>query len=86
MLSRRLKNWKLDLSAEMQTELLKKYHFTSINSFMAAIGDGEFDVSENQRAGTYEITMKLSVPSNLELDKVVSQIRAIRQVLKVTRT
>ena len=231
MLSRRLKNWKLELPAEMQTELLKKYHFTSINSFMAAIGTGEFDVnivkdyilsedqrhaeaveaaqaaeqaktakagregkddilvinardlkgldykmarccnpvfgddvfgfvtraegikihritcpnaarlmeeypyriqkvrwadtpsagtfqvalritteleggvlsqimsvsgnfrvsirsfnvSENQRAGTYEITMKLSVPSHLELDKVVSQIRAIRHVLKVSR-
>ncbi len=44
-----------------------------------------FNVQENQRNGTYEIAMKLSVPSNLELDKVLSQLRALKHVTKVTR-
>ncbi|MBR1871675.1 MAG: bifunctional (p)ppGpp synthetase/guanosine-3',5'-bis(diphosphate) 3'-pyrophosphohydrolase [Bacteroidales bacterium] len=44
-----------------------------------------FNVSENRRGGTYDINMKVSVPSNLELDKVVSQIRALRHVQKVQR-
>ena len=44
-----------------------------------------FNVSENQRQGTYDILMKLLVPSNLELDKILSQIRAQRHVLKVNR-
>ena len=54
-----------------------------VNIFRASIRS--FNVSENLRAGTYEVTMKISVPSNLELDKVVSQIRALRQVIKVGR-
>ena len=29
--------------------------------------------------------MKLSVPSNLELDKVLSQLRTLKHVIKVTR-
>ncbi len=45
-----------------------------------------FNVNENQRNGTYEIMLKISVPSNTELDKVVSQIRLLRGVSKVSRT
>ena len=44
-----------------------------------------FNVVENYRAGTYEITMKISVPSNTELDKVTSQLRNIHDVLKISR-
>ena len=44
-----------------------------------------FVVTENPRSGTWEVQLKLSVPSNLELDKVVSQIRAQRHVVKVSR-
>ncbi|MBR5063537.1 MAG: hypothetical protein IKX05_02345, partial [Bacteroidales bacterium] len=55
-----------------------------VGQFKASIRS--FNVNENQRAGTYEISMKLSVPSNLELDKVVSQIRALKHVVKVTRS
>ena len=44
-----------------------------------------FNVVENYRAGTYEITMKISVPSNTELDKVTSQLRNIHDVLKINR-
>lgn len=55
-----------------------------IHTFKASLRS--FNVSENQRAGTYEITMKVSVPSASELDKVISQTRALRSVLRVTRT
>ena len=44
-----------------------------------------FTVTENRRNGTWEVSLQLSVPSNLELDKVVSQIRLIKHVVKVTR-
>ncbi len=55
-----------------------------INSFRASVR--MFNVIENNRHGTYEITMKIAVPSNLELDKVISQIRNLRNVLKINRT
>lgn len=54
-----------------------------VNSFRASIR--MFNVTENQRNGTYDITMKIAVPSNLELDKVISQIRNLRNVLKINR-
>ena len=53
------------------------------NSFRASIR--MFNVVENDRQGTYEITMKIAVPSSLELDKVTSQIRNLRNVIKITR-
>ncbi len=54
-----------------------------VNSFRASLRN--FNVSENDRQGTYDITMKIAVPSNLELDKVLSQIRNLRNVLKINR-
>ena len=54
-----------------------------VSQFKASIRS--FNVNENQRSGTYEISMKLSVPSNLELDKVLSQLRIQKHVIKVTR-
>ena len=54
-----------------------------VNTFRASIR--MFNVVENDRAGTYEITMKIAVPSNLELDKVTSQIRNLRSVEKINR-
>ena len=54
-----------------------------VNSFRASIR--MFNVVENDRQGTYEITMKIAVPSSLELDKVTSQIRNLRNVIKITR-
>ena len=54
-----------------------------VNSFRASIR--LFNVTENERQGTYEITMKIAVPSNLELDKVTSQIRNLRNVIKISR-
>ena len=54
-----------------------------VNSFRASIR--MFNVAENDRQSTYEITMKIAVPSNLELDKVTSQIRNLRNVIKISR-
>ena len=54
-----------------------------VNSFRASIR--MFNVAENDRLSTYEITMKIAVPSNLELDKVTSQIRNLRNVIKISR-
>ena len=54
-----------------------------VNSFRTSLR--LFNVSENDRQGIYDITMKIAVPSNLELDKVISQIRNLRNVIKITR-
>ena len=54
-----------------------------VNSFRASIR--MFNVSENNRQSTYDITMKIAVPSNLELDKVISMIRNLKNVLKINR-
>ena len=55
-----------------------------VNSFRASIR--MFNVIENDRQSTYEISMKIAVPSNLELDKVTSQIRNLKNVIKISRT
>ena len=54
-----------------------------IGQFKASIRS--FTVTDNPRNGTYEVALKLSVPSNLELDKVVSQIKNLKHIIKVTR-
>ena len=54
-----------------------------IGQFKASIRS--FAVNENRRSGTWEMSLKISVPSSLELDKVVSQLRAARHVVKVSR-
>ncbi len=45
-----------------------------------------FNVTENPRSLSYDIQMRVSVPSNMELDKVVSQLRSLRGVQKVVRS
>ena len=54
-----------------------------VNTFRTSIRS--FNVTENRRTGTYEITLKILVPSNLELDKVLSQLKLLKAVYKVTR-
>ena len=54
-----------------------------IGQFKASIRS--FTVTDNPCNGTYEVALKLSVPSNLELDKVVSQIKNLKHIIKVTR-
>ena len=44
-----------------------------------------FTVTENRRNGTWEVSMQVSVPSNTELDKVLSQIKVLKHIVKVTR-
>ena len=54
-----------------------------VNTYRASLR--AFNVTENDRQGTYDITMKIAVPSNLELDKVISQLRNLRNVIKINR-
>ena len=44
-----------------------------------------FNVKENAKKGLYEISIKLLVPSNSELDKVISQVAAVKGITKVHR-
>ena len=73
----------LKVITDLESAVLNKI-MEVVGQFKASIRS--FNVNENQRTGTYEVAMKLSVPSNLELDKVLSQIRLLKHVLKVTRT
>ena len=54
-----------------------------IGQFRASVRS--FNVNDNTRKGTNEVSVRLLVPSNLELDKVISQIGNLKQVLKIKR-
>lgn len=56
----------------------------TVGHFKASVRS--FVVNENRRNGTWEVNLKLSVPSNLELDKVLSQLRNLKHVIKVSRS
>lgn len=72
----------LRITAALEGQVLNQV-MEAVNTFKASIRS--FNVSENRRAGTYEISMKISVPSNLELDKVVSVIRQLKHVIRINR-
>ena len=72
----------LGITAEMDHPVLAGI-MNVVGQFRASIRS--FNVNENHRAGTYEITMRILVPSTTELDKVISQVGALKQVLKVKR-
>ena len=72
----------LSITAEMDHPVLAGI-MNVVGQFRASIRS--FNVNENHRAGTYEITMRILVPSTTELDKVISQVGALKQVLKVKR-
>ena len=72
----------LKITTDQESEALNKI-MEVVGTFKASIRT--FNVTENQRQGTYDIAIKLLVPSNLELDKILSQIRAQKHVLKVNR-
>ena len=55
----------------------------TVGHFKASIRS--FTVTENRRNGTWEVSLQISVPSNTELDKVLSQVKLIKHVIKVTR-
>ena len=50
ILDRRLKNWKLTLSDELLTALIKKYKFRTANELFGAIGQEVIDVAEIKAA------------------------------------
>jgi GTP pyrophosphokinase len=54
-----------------------------VNQFKASVRS--FTVTENTRHSTYDVTMRLSVPSNMELEKVISQTKLLKNVMKVSR-
>ena len=56
----------------------------TVGHFKASIRS--FIVTEIPRNGTWEVALKISVPSNLELDKVISQLRNLKHVAKVNRS
>ena len=72
----------LKIVADQESAVLNRI-MEVIGQFKASIRS--FNVQENRRGGTQEISVKLSVPSNLELDKVLSQLRIAKGILKVSR-
>lgn len=55
----------------------------SITAFRVSLKS--FNVKEDSAHGTYEISIRLLVPSNTELDKVTSRIGKSQQIIKVKR-
>ena len=72
----------LKIVADMESSVIGQIT-EIVNTFKASLRT--FNVNENRRGGTYEITMRISVPSNTELDKVISQIKTLKHVTKVNR-
>ena len=77
-------------SFQVALKIITDLEGSVLNKIMEVVGQFKasirsFNVNENPRNGTYEIAVKLSVPSNLELDKVLSQLRLLKHVVKVSR-
>ena len=72
----------LSITAELDHQILSRI-MEIISQFKTSIRS--FNVNENRRQGTYEITSRILVPSNMELDKVLSQVGALKQVIKIKR-
>ena len=78
-------------SFQVALKIITDLEGSVLNKIMEVVGQFKasirsFNVNENQRNGTYEIAVKLSVPSNLELDKVLSQLKLLKHVIKVNRS
>ena len=72
----------LNVTAELDHSVLASI-MDIIGQFKASMR--AFNVSENSRQGTYEVSVRLLVPSSMELDKIISKIGSLRQVLKIRR-
>ena len=72
----------LKVITDMESSIVNKV-LEVVGQFKASIRS--FTVTDNPRNGTHELSLKLSVPSNLELDKVLSQLRILKHVIKVSR-
>ncbi len=73
----------LRVAAAMEPSVINEI-MDIVNTFRASIR--QFNVSENDRQGIYDINMKIAVPSALELDKVISQMRNLKNILKISRS
>lgn len=72
----------LSVVSEMDHSVLAQI-MSAVNQFKVSMRS--FNVNENARLGVFEISIRLLVPSNMELDKVISQVSLIKQVEKVRR-
>ena len=72
----------LRISAEMDPTVVNEI-MDVINVFKASLRT--FHMSEDPVHGLYNISMKISVPSNMELDKVMSVLRQNKHIEKVNR-
>lgn len=72
----------LIVSASIESTVMTKV-MEVISKFRAALKS--FNVKTLTNKGLYEFSIKLLVPSNTELDKIISQINAIKNVHKVRR-
>ena len=78
-------------SFQVTLKVITDWESAVVNKVLEVIGQFKasirsFTVSDNPRNGTHEMAIKLSVPSNLELDKILSQIRSAKHVIKVSRS
>ena len=76
-------NFQVSLKVVAEDESVVNRIMEVVGQFKASIRS--FTVTDNPRNGTCEVNMKISVTSNLELDKVVSQIKLLKHVIKVAR-
>jgi len=72
----------LRITSDMEESVISKVT-EIISQFKASVRS--LNVSEDQRNGTSELTIRLAVPSNTELDKIISQVKTQKHVLKVRR-
>lgn len=72
----------LVVQANMESSVMTKI-MEVISHFKAAMKS--FNVKNLTTKGLYEFSIKLLVPSNTELDKIISQVGAVKNVIKVRR-
>ena len=72
----------LKITADLDGSVLSRIMET-VNQFKASVRT--FNVTENSRSSCYEISASIAVTSNMELDKVISQLKVLRGVHKISR-
>ena len=71
-------------------KILADLDYSVVSKIMEVVGQFKasirsFNVSEDSHNGWFDISARILVPSNMELDKVISQVGALKQVIKVRR-
>ena len=72
----------LVITADAETPVLASV-LQVIGGFKASVRN--INVKENGRNGTSEISVRILVPSNMELDKVISQLNNLKEIHRVKR-